>query len=130
MIKLLFEAYNDNDCPVYSDEQGAYYTEVAIGGGKTALHRNIPSNVFEGALGEQVDGDYEIYDEGTVCDICESFVGCMYIGDLGYDYTYACDYCNTNELAGNTKSVRQLTESHVKKQTCFHEFRNKIIRKE
>ena len=105
MIKLVFEAYNENDCPIYSDEQGAYYTEVAIGDGKTALHKNIPSDEFEGALGELVDGNYEIFDGGAVCDVCESFVGCKYIGDLGCDYTYACDYCIETELKDEAKLV-------------------------
>ena len=105
MIKLLFEAYNENDCPVYSDEQGAYYTEVAIGDGKTTFYKNMPPNEFEGDLGELADGVYEIFDGDAVCDVCESFVGCKYVGDLGYDYTYACDYCITSELAENKIAV-------------------------
>ena len=105
MTRLVFEAYNENDCPVYTDEKGAYYTEVATGDGKATLYKNIPSDEFEGAQGEPVDGVYEILDEGAVCDVCDSFTRCKYVGDLGYDYTYACDYCITSELAENRIAV-------------------------
>ena len=34
-------------------------------------------------------------DEKHYCDVCDCYFEeeCSYIGDLGYDYTYACDEC-------------------------------------
>ena len=109
MIKLLFEAYNSNGDRVYTDEKGMYYTEVTTDNGATVLYKNVPIDEFESTLGERVEEECEIYDENVICGFCEGFFeeGCAYIGGLGYNQTYACDYCIEDELSD---AVRILSE--------------------
>ena len=62
MIKLIFEAFNDSGDSVFSDVQGNYYTEHRADDGATALYKNAPHDEFDGALGERVEEEYEVYD--------------------------------------------------------------------
>ena len=134
MIKLLFEAYNDNGDRVYSDEKGMHYTEVEKWNGADGLYKNVPFNEFGGTLGERVEEAYEVYDENVKCGFCDGFFeeGCVYIGGLGYNQTYACDDCIEDELSeivfilskGESESERWLISTKElvtdnKLNTCF-----------
>ena len=108
MIKLIFKAFKENSNadfrnPVYSDHQGNYYTEVMADDFTKILHKNVPFNEFEGALGERVEEEYEVYDENVICGFCECFFekGCKYVGDLGCNQRYACEDCIKNELSSS-----------------------------
>ena len=54
--------------------------------------------------------DAKDYAEGCVCDVCDGYFeeGCHYIGNMGYNYTYACGYCIETELKKDAERVGML----------------------
>ena len=111
MKKFLFEAYDALGRQVFTDASGAYWKEPlgieVVGGKRFTMYRSVPHDDIEGGLGEPIQVEYEVFDESVVCDVCDSLFedGCEYVGDFGYDYSFACGHCIETELNEDAERV-------------------------